>query len=180
MKKYVFIVGNSRSGTTMMSRILNNHSKVFSFKELHFFGRLWSRADRNKSIKKEDAVILMSKLLCSQYEGIFSESRYSSYLNESLDILKDYIPVSSIKIFQLFLEYISQKNLSEICCVKTPRNIFYIKEILEYFPDALVINMIRDPRSVLLSQKNKWKRRRLGSSSVPFLETLHTYHQLNA
>lgn len=36
----IFIVGNSRSGTTMMGRILGNHTDVFTFHELHFFEQL--------------------------------------------------------------------------------------------------------------------------------------------
>ena len=46
--KQIFIVGSSRSGTTMMGRILGNHSDVFTFKELHFFGTIWT----NNSDKK--------------------------------------------------------------------------------------------------------------------------------
>ena len=40
--KQIFIVGSSRSGTTMMGRVLGNHPSVFTFKELHFFGTLWT------------------------------------------------------------------------------------------------------------------------------------------
>ena len=40
--KQIFIVGSSRSGTTMMGRILANHSDIFAFKELHFFGTIWT------------------------------------------------------------------------------------------------------------------------------------------
>ena len=40
---YVFIVGNSRSGTTMMSRVFGNHPEIHAFNELHFFGNLEGR-----------------------------------------------------------------------------------------------------------------------------------------
>ena len=52
---------------------------------------------------------------------------------------------------------------------------FYIKEILDRFPEAKVINMVRDPRDVLLSQKNKWKRRYFGASGIPFREAIRSY-----
>ena len=39
-KKKFFVVGSSRSGTTMMGRILNNHPDIFTFHELHFFEKI--------------------------------------------------------------------------------------------------------------------------------------------
>ena len=35
--------------------------------------------------------------------------------------------------------------------------------------------MVRDQRDVLLSQKNKWKRKFLGASKIPFFEALRSY-----
>ena len=35
--------------------------------------------------------------------------------------------------------------------------------------------MVGDQRDVLLSQKNKWKRRFLGSSSIPLSEAIRSY-----
>jgi hypothetical protein len=35
--------------------------------------------------------------------------------------------------------------------------------------------MVRDQRDVLLSQKNKWKRRFLGASNIPLSETFRSY-----
>ena len=45
----IFIVGNSRSGTTMMRRVLGNHPAIFMLEELHFFEQLWSTSDKEKS-----------------------------------------------------------------------------------------------------------------------------------
>jgi hypothetical protein len=41
---------------------------------------------------------------------------------------------------------------------QTPRNVFYLGEILHTYPHARVVNVIRDPRDVLLSQKLKARR----------------------
>ena len=56
-----------------------------------------------------------------------------------------------------------------------PRNVFYINEILQSFPNTKIINMVRDPRDILLSQKNKWKRRYFGASGIPFREVIRSY-----
>ncbi|MBK9638971.1 MAG: sulfotransferase [Bacteroidetes bacterium] len=34
----IFVVGNSRSGTTMLGRMLGRNSRVYKFPELHLFG----------------------------------------------------------------------------------------------------------------------------------------------
>ena len=58
--KQIFIVGSSRSGTTMMGRILGNHSEIFTFKELHFFGTIWTN-NSNQNLSKKQQVELLSR-----------------------------------------------------------------------------------------------------------------------
>ena len=172
--KQIFVVGNSRSGTTMMGRILNNHLDIFTFKELHFFGQLWSEKDKEQKINKIESIKLFSKLLCIQKFGIFQQDNPSQFDEVSKSVLEQDI-YTRIKIFNLFLKYSVGQNNSSISCNQTPRDVFYINEILENFPEAKIINMMRDPRDILLSQKNKWKRRYLGASSIPFREAVRSY-----
>ena len=172
--KKIFVVGNSRSGTTMMGRMIGKHSSVFTFKELHFFGQLWSLKDENKFLEKKESVKLFSKLVCIQEFGIFNQRKPDQFDNISKLQLsqKEH---SGIEIFNLFLNYSAEQNNSIIPCDQTPRNVFYIQEILDNFPNAKVVNMVRDPRDVLLSQKNKWKRRYFGASGIPFREAIRSY-----
>ena len=58
---------------------------------------------------------------------------------------------------------------------QTPKNIFYITELLNTFPAAKFIHMVRDSRDVFVSQKNKWKRRFLGASKIPLKEAIRSY-----
>jgi omega-hydroxy-beta-dihydromenaquinone-9 sulfotransferase len=172
--KQIFVVGNSRSGTTMMGRIIGKHSSVFTFKELHFFGQLWSLNDRDKLISKKDSVKLFSKLLSIQKYGIFNQRNPEQFttISESILLEKE---CTRLDVFNLFLNYIAEQNNSVIACDQTPRNAFYIQEILDNFPNAKIVNMVRDPRDVLLSQKNKWKRRYFGASGIPFREAIRSY-----
>ena len=55
------------------------------------------------------------------------------------------------------------------------KNMYYLEEILSHFPNAKVINMVRDQRDVLLSQKNKWKRKFLGASGIPLFEAIRIF-----
>ena len=64
--KIIFIVGNSRSGTTMMLRILNNHQQLMVLNELHFFEQLWSPQDKDKLIAADEAKLIAAKLVMIQ------------------------------------------------------------------------------------------------------------------
>ena len=171
--KQIFIVGSSRSGTTMMGRILSNNNKVFTFKELHFFGKLWSnKADQKLS--KKSQVEMMSKLLCIQQQGIFDNRGFDAFNHESEKILGEGHE-DPLKLYSSFLDYITKKKGAIISCEQTPANLYYLNEILNYFPKAKVINLVRDQRDVLLSQKNKWRRRYLGARSIPFFEMVRAF-----
>ena len=171
--KQIFVVGSSRSGTTMMGRILGNHSDIFTFKELHFFGTIWTN-DSIQKISNEQQVNLLSRLLCIQERGLFSQSNYSDFNENAKKILGEGI-TNPLAIYELFLQTISNENSSKISCEQTPKNLYYLKEILKFFPDAKVINMVRDQRDVLLSQKNKWKRRFLGAKAIPLAEAFRSF-----
>tara|TARA_B100000900_G_scaffold245696_1_gene208926 strand:- start:14917 stop:15915 length:999 start_codon:yes stop_codon:yes gene_type:complete len=171
--QFIFIVGSSRSGTTMMSRVLSNNRNIFTFKELHFFNIL-SKSNFYNKLSVNESTVLLAKLLCVQDNSIFEVNKYKNYIYLASDILPN-MQFSSFGIYDFFINYILKKNNKTIACLQTPNNIHFIDDINKYFPKSLFINMVRDPRDVLLSQKNKWKRRFLGSSKIPFYEACRSY-----
>ena len=171
--KQIFIVGSSRSGTTMMGRILGNSSKIFTFRELHFFGSLWTNKG-NQELMKKDQVDLLSKLLCIQEHGLFHQNHFADFHSISESLIGKEIK-NPLKIYRLFLKTITEDNGAKISCEQTPQNLYYLDEILRFFPNAKVINLVRDQRDVLLSQKNKWRRRFLGAKEIPISEALRSY-----
>ena len=180
--KMLFVVGNSRSGTTMMGRVLGKQSDVYTFGELHFFGQLWSPSSSSK-LHKQKAEKLASQLFCVQREGYRTHGKSSRFLEESQSFLSelDEYPATPDRLFSEFLQYETGRNSKTIPCDQTPRNVFYINDILRFYPQAKIINMIRDPRDVLLSQKQKWKRRFLGGTDMPMKEMLRdwiNYHPI--
>ena len=178
----VFVVGNSRSGTTMMGRILGKHPSVYTFGELHFFGQLCAPPFSSKVGRKEIEK-LTSQLFCIQRQGYRTHGNPRRFLSEAqlfLESLTSY-PETQAALFDAFLHHIAAENSRNIPCDQTPRNVFYIADILQLYPKARIINMIRDPRDVLLSQKGKWKRRFLGGSDMPMKETFRdwvNYHPI--
>ena len=170
----IFVVGSSRSGTTMMGRILGNHSDIFTFKELHFFGTIWTN-NSNQDLNKQEQIDLLSRLLCIQGDGLFKQQNISVFNEEAISLLAHKNICNPLSIYELFLDTMANENKSIISCEQTPKNIYYLDEILAFFPQAKVINMVRDQRDVLLSQKNKWKRKFLGASKIPLSEAIRSY-----
>jgi hypothetical protein len=178
----IFVVGNSRSGTTMMGRILGKHPSVYTFGELHFFGQLCAPPFSSES-RKEEIEKLASQLHCIQREGYRTHGNPRRFLGEAQSFLESLTtyPETQAALFEAFLHHVAAENGRTIPCDQTPRNVFYIADILQLYPKARIINMIRDPRDVLLSQKRKWKRRFLGGSDMPIKETFRdwvNYHPI--
>ncbi len=177
----VFIVGNSRSGTTLMGTILGCHSSIFRFEELHFFEELWSATDDQASCSKQEAVDLAARLFDIQRNGYLTRGDWHEFLEESEMLLRNLPkPLSPAKIFQAFLEYEAQLQGKDRACDQTPQNILYIREILKHYPNAYIVHMVRDPRAILLSQKNRWRRPFL-SESIPIKEAIRywlNYHPI--
>ena len=171
--KQIFVVGSSRSGTTMMGRILDNNTGIFTFRELHFFGTIWTN-NNNQELTKKDQIDLLSRLFCIQENGIFNQNDFSEFNTKSKQLLSSEAK-NFLEIYRLFLETIAEENSAQIACEQTPQNLYYLEEILQFFPNAKVINLVRDQRDVLLSQKNKWKRRFLGAKAIPLSEALRSY-----
>jgi omega-hydroxy-beta-dihydromenaquinone-9 sulfotransferase len=177
-KMFLFVTGNSRSGTTMMSRILGNHAHVFTFQELHFFDELVKGLPTDV-LSFEQSVQLYGKLCAVQRNGYFGDRNPKPFLEEAKAALLGKDGISQIALYQLFCLNESKLHGKSIPCKQTPQNIFSIAAILEHIPESKIIIMVRDPREVLLSQKNKWKRRALSGGEIPFWESVRArlnYH----
>jgi hypothetical protein len=174
-QKMIFVVGNSRSGTTMMGRILGKNSQVFTFGELHFFEQLWDPSS-SSVISRAERIHLAARLFAIQREGYLVHGNLNKYIDEAQTVVADLPhPCSPLLVYAFVLKYEANRQGKNIPCDKTPRNVLFLDEILTHFPNSYVINMIRDPRDVLLSQKNKWRRRYLGAKNIPIGEALRSW-----
>lgn len=166
--RHLFIVGNSRSGTTMMMRIMNNHSMVHAINEPHFYGTHWAPADDGKAIGGTAAKELLVKLITRQRDGFFAKVVPGKFDAEAEQVWKR-LPTQADRkaVFAAFMAHEVRRHGKAVACEKTPQNVFYIQELQRHFPGAKVIIIHRDPRSVLLSQKRKWMRKDLGMAGMP-------------
>ena len=176
------MVGNSRSGTSMMAHILGNHPKVYTLiHEIHFFDELIDIKNLHKDIPEREAIRIYAYLLSIINEGYLSKKNIKNYISEAKQRTKGINKQTPANLYSDFLFYSTEKNKKKISCEQTPRYLFYLGQIFEIFPDAKVVNMVRDPRDILLSQKNKWRLRFLGHRHIPLGESLRAwanYHPL--
>ena len=171
--KYIFIIGSSRSGTTMMSRVFANNSLVYTFNELHFFSQIFTKYKKLK-LEHSVAINILAELFKRQKDGLFSKKDISGFFNLSKKVLpkKNY---NVLEIFKVFVDFELKEKQKKIACFHTPNNIYYLENIISEFPNSKFINMVRDNRDVLLSQKNKWKRKFLGANKIPLIESLRSF-----
>jgi len=135
-KKPVFVVGMPRSGTTLIQGILCNTGEYFPMPETHFFVRAaYGIPDENLS--KKDRKHIRQKLL--NKSRIKLDRRFPEHLKTKKDIFEHVIDQFNLEGTRTFLE-------------KTPRHIFFYSKILEYYPDARFICIIREPKNVVSSQ----------------------------
>jgi omega-hydroxy-beta-dihydromenaquinone-9 sulfotransferase len=95
-KPLIFVVGNSRSGTTMMGRILGKHPEIFTFHELHFFEQLWTPIDQNRYLSKAEAERLAARLICIERDGYLTQGDPDRFYKEwsgTATSLSPFIPI---------------------------------------------------------------------------------------
>lgn len=177
----IFIVGNSRSGTTLMANILRGNEEVYAFPELHFFERLWD-VDSNSTLGRSEAVELVAKLMHTIRERYTATSPWQTYLDEAAQIVDStHEGLSGFDVYRKVLSMEGFKCGKGRVCDQTPRNVFYLTDLLVEYPDSRVLIMTRDPRAILLSQKNKWKRREIRGKPIQRVERLRrwaNYHPI--
>ncbi len=132
LPKFIFIGGAPRSGTTLLQKILGNHSEIQAGPEF-------------------DHVPEICQLYSKMQNGITNQ-RQSFYYNQSfLD-----------NSFRSFLSnFLISKNLpknKEYISEKTPGNVFAFSSIEKILPDAKYIFVIRDPRAIYSSYKRVFAR----------------------
>ncbi len=119
----VFIIGQPRTGTTLVERIVTAHSQAHSAGELQQFGN---------SVRR-----------LSQYDG---QSRFSPELFEKAQ------DIDSRALGAEYLQR-SKKLRGELprFVDKLPYNYFFLPHILAALPNAKIIHLVRDPRDVCFS-----------------------------
>lgn len=147
----IFIVGPSRSGTSMLREVLNRHPDVWITRETHYFDDIRRRSSDPTAI--EDYFLRVGSIAYgAQADATDLDARLR--LRASAARLGG----SGDAYFEAFCRERADREGKSRWGEKTPRHVFRVDELLTAFPDAQVICMARDPRAVVASYRD-WTRR---------------------
>ncbi len=158
-EKPIFIVGCPRSGTTILATILNSHPEIATATETHFFNYISHE-------KKYD----WKNFTEAHFELFLDESRIVDFYT-LLKITKDELRESFKKtklssnpdnnkkqIFNILIETLLEKKAKKFFCEKTPQHLQNVEKIIELYPKAKIIHLIRDGRDTVNSLiKMPWR-----------------------
>lgn len=181
--RYIFIVGMARTGTTLIARCLNAGKDAYILNETHLIreSRLFLSSDE-KLDDPEFVLKAINKFFTIQKKGIYRKTEYQEYPDDAAVILKEFNKIKDKNYKDLictlfnFEAFVRNKNRAGD---QTPNHVFHIDFLLNLFPESIFVNMVRDPRAVVLSQKKKWKAAK--KKEQPLFEIIRTrinYHPI--
>jgi hypothetical protein len=176
----VFVVGVSRSGTTLLRRVLESTSVIAVAGENHFVGHLLARESARRYFKRlgdyrDDGTIrrLVEFLWSGEFQRQSKLREISPFWrwvvkNLDRDDLEQRLLAAERTdrgLFEAFLRAYADHVGKQVIGEKTPAHINHADTLLEWFPNARIVHMVRDPRGVYVSEL----RRRTGKhTSFPY------------
>jgi hypothetical protein len=164
-KNPFFVVGPSRSGTTLIATVLDNHP------EMAILPETW-------------AFVLSERLGCRR--RINHKWQFILLMNDIWDYVHATDPAAGLAVAEAacdgpaesmseLLEDIGERYLSirggKLWGEKTPPHLLSLDSMFENFPEAAFVRIVRDPRDILASYIKAWNK---GANDFNFLMTSST------
>ena len=153
----IFLVGCPRSGTTLLQQMLNAHSQVAITPETHFMRLFWQKSNYYGNLAEDKNYSRLISDLVSLPEFTEMELHPDNFYQLAFQIHRDYG-----NLFNLLLEQFAKLKKAQVVGEKTPDHLRYIEPIYKFFPSALFIHIIRDPRAVV----NSWRKVNWSSGTI--------------
>lgn len=167
----IFIVGCPRSGTTLLRTIIASHSRMIVSPESHFFN-YWLKEYGHLNLQEESEF--------QRFWQDFSTSQRFAYFDLDaaafLAKLRRQDEISFRSVFALLMaEYAALKQKPR-WGEKTPAHYDYLETIFDWFPNAKILWLIRDPRAVVASLlKVEWSSKYTFNNAYYWLSSAKLY-----
>lgn len=162
--KLLFIVGAPRSGTTWLQLLLSQSAHISTAQETHLFN---------------EYLVSLERSWRSHQNDVRSRGLQSLYSREQFMELRKGISDD------VFGKILGKKPSASIVLEKTPDHVFFWREILDIYPDAYFIHLVRDPRAVVSSMratgkewKNPWANAGMAGLSRLWLSSVEAAGQI--
>lgn len=175
MDEPIFVVGTPRSGTTLTAKILGRHSRIFMPGETHFFDDIYARQRSFGDLSQASTMARVIKRLSTLY-GRYNEHHDQERIEqmfaepsivELMEQCRNYAD-----LFSCFMNIQAKRAGKMRWGNNVPKDIFHLREILTFYPQAKILICIRDIRAFLLSYRNKWQATSVENSE----RLLRIYH----
>lgn len=156
----VFICGTSRSGTSLLQASLEKNPAVAIAGETHYFddlrvslgARATARLDAADARRTEDYFLALSH----RPFGHHGDPERGFMKRDALRARAAALGGSADAYFEAFCHEWGAPRGATFWGEKTPRHVFRLSEMLERFPAARAVFMLRDPRAVVASYRD-WR-----------------------
>jgi len=148
-----FIVGRGRSGTTLLRRILNAHPNLAVPPEAMFIMNLYRKYRRVTEWDRE-------KLL-SFFDDLWVEKRLSYWHLNAVELEQQLLEHEGYGQFadlckEVYANYAQVQGKFDVVALgdKNPHYCLFLPQLIDLFPDAKFIHVVRDFRDNILSYQN--------------------------
>ena len=157
MSNPIFILGSARSGTSLLSRIIDSHPNIGVPFESQLYNTFypWLKYYGDLSDIKNQCLLLKDILLTDPMQGWDPKPDLDETLNNVTRTTFDGLVEALIGAW-------AKKRNKKRWGEKTPWHVYYWREILNGFPDAKFIHIVRDGRDASMS----WKAARFGPKHI--------------
>ena len=158
----------------MLGRMMGSSESVFNFPELHLFGSCIPHGKEEEELSREKLIEAFAWLYDVFDRGFHAERKLNQYTDKA-KVLADKYYRKGLDGWDAYYCFVTEETIKhgkQIPCEDLPGNVFKIAQILLKFPSAKIIHIVRDPRDVVLSQKNRHLRRKMGAHYVRTIEAL--------
>jgi len=169
--EYLFMVGCARTGSTLLQHVLNRSPDICLAPETHFMKRarvlgLASRLDAADTPAKRRALVdRLYQVDRQSTRGGWAWLRRNVPVETFADRLER-TDRSERAVFDLFIrlyaEWIKPGETPRLLGEKTPGHIRHVPRLLEWYPNARILQTFRDPRAIYVSELQRRRQGRWG------------------